>query len=239
MNNYNTEPSPRTTARISGVLYLVIIVLGLSSELLIRSHLIVAGDAAATAENIMVSPGLFRAAFAFDAIMVLCDVALTVLLFQLLRPVSDTLSLIAAAFRLTQAVVLGFNLMNFFAPVLILGGSVSLAAFDTDQIHGLASFFLTLHGYGYDLGLLFFGLSNLVLGYLVVRSDYFPGILGYGLQAAGVVYLAGSLTRFLLPEYVSLVQPAYIVPVIAELSFCLWLLIKGVRTRPKDAVKGR
>jgi len=154
-----------------------------------------------------------------------------VLLFQLLKPVSEMLSLMAAAFRLTQAAVLGFNLMNFFAPMLILGGSVSLSAFETGQVYGLASFFLTLHGYGYDLGLLFFGLSNLVLGYLVVKSDYFPGVLGYGLQAAGVVYLAGSFTRFLFPGYVSLMEPAYIIPVIAELSFCLWLLVKGTKVQ--------
>jgi hypothetical protein len=76
---------------------------------------------------------------------------------------------------------------------------------------------------------LFFGVSNLILGYLVVKSDYFPGFLGYGLIAAGVVYLAGSLTRFLLPDYISYITPAYIVPLIAELLFCLWLLVKGVR----------
>jgi len=228
-NTKSIEPSPRKTARIAGVMYLVIIVFGLASELLIRSHLIVAGDAAATAENIMVSPGMFRAGFAFDAVMLLCDVALAVLLYRLLKPVSEMLSLMAAAFRLTQAAVLGFNLMNFYAPMLILGGAVSPDAFDTGQVYALASFFLVLHGYGYDLELLFFGLSNLVLGYLVVKSDYFPGVLGYGLQAAGVVYLAGSFAHFLVPDHAALIAPAYIITIIAELSFCLWLLIKGVR----------
>ena len=113
-----------------------------------------------------------------------------------------------------------------------------MSAFETDQMHALASFFLDLHGYGYDLGLLFFGSSNLVLGYLVIRSDYFPGVLGYGLQAAGVVYLAGSFTRFLFPGYVSLVEPAYIIPVIAELSFCLWLLVKGIKNTPDTSKIG-
>jgi len=230
-NTSSINPLPRTTARVAGVMYLVIIVFGIASEVLIRGSLIVAGDAAATAENIMVSPGLFRAGFAADAIMLLSDVALAVLLFQLLKPVSEMLSLMAAAFRLTQAAVLGFNLMNFYAPMLILGGSVSPDAFDPGQIHGLASFFLTLHGYGYDLGLLFFGVSNLILGYLVVKSEYFPGVLGWGLFAAGVVYLAGSFARFLAPGYISYIEPAYIVPVIAEVSFCLWLLIKGVRNQ--------
>lgn len=92
--------------------------------------------------------------------------------------------------------------------------------------------FLDLHNHGYDLGLLFFGLSSIILGYLVVKSNYFPSILGYGLMAAAVVYLTGSLILFLFPDYVSLVEPLYIVPFIAELSFCLWLLVKGVKVRP-------
>jgi fructose-specific phosphotransferase system IIC component len=89
-----------------------------------------------------------------------------------------------------------------------------------------------MHSHGYDLGLLFFGFSNLILGCLVIKSDYFPGILGYGLIAAALVYLTGSLTVFLFPDYISLIKPIYIVPLVAELSFCLWLLVKGVRDRP-------
>jgi hypothetical protein len=94
--------------------------------------------------------------------------------------------------------------------------------------------FLDLHSHGYDLGLLFFDLSSPILGYLVVRSDYFPGVLGYGLMAAAAVYLTGSFTRFLFPGYVSLMAPIYIVPFIAELSLCLWLIVKGISDRPMD-----
>ena len=66
--------------------------------------------------------------------------------------------------------------------------------------------------------------------YLIIKSKYFPGILGYGLITAAVVYLVGSFARFLLPDYVSFVEPSYIIPLIAEILFCLWLLFKGVRT---------
>jgi len=102
----------------------------------------------------------------------------------------------------------------------------------TDQLQGLVMLFLDMHSHGYDLGLLFFGLFSILLGYLVVKSGYFPKILGYGLIAAAIVYLAGSFTRFLFPDYLSLILPVYIVPLIAELSFCLWLLVKGVKVRP-------
>jgi hypothetical protein len=131
--------------------------------------------------------------------------------------------------------VLGFNLLNYYAPVPLLSGGSYSSIFDTEQLNALSMYFLELHGYGYDLGLIFFGLSNLILGYLIIRSDYLPGILGYGLQAAGLVYLAGSFTRFLFPDALSLIQPAYFVPLIAELSFALWLLLKGVSARPTKA----
>jgi hypothetical protein len=161
--------------------------------------------------------------------MLLSDVAIAVLFYALLKPVSKTLALTAAAFRLTQAAVLGFNLLNYYAPMLLLGGAQYTNAFEPGQLNAMVMLFLDMHSHGYDLGLLFFGISMLILGRLVVRSGFLPRILGYGLIAAAVVYLAGSLTRFLLPGYSSYVAPVYIVCLIAELAFCLWLLVKGIR----------
>lgn len=235
MTVHTAEASPMVLARVAGLLYLVIIVLGISSEAFIRSGLIVPGDAAATAANILTFQGLFRASFAADAVMLLCDVAIAVLFYVLLRPVGRTLALVAAAFRLTQAAVLGLNLLNQHAAVLVLGGAGYAGAFRPDQLNALALLFLDLHSHGYDLGLLFFGLSCLVLGRLVVRSVLFPGIFGYGLMAAGAVYLAGSFTRFLLPDLAPAVAPLYIVPLVAELSFALWLLFRGVKACARNA----
>lgn len=218
---------------MAGLLYLVIIVSGISSEVFIRSGLIVAGDAAATAGNILASEWLFRVGFAADSIMLLCDVAIAILFYVLLKPVNKTLALMAAAFRLTQAAVLGFNLLNYYAALLLLKGAAYAAGFEAGELRALAMLFLEMHSHGYDLGLLFFALSSLILGYLVIKSDYFPGILGYGLMAAGVVYLAGSFTRFLYPDYAPNFAPVYIVPLIAELSFCLWLLFKGVKRQSR------
>lgn len=231
MNANSTESSPIFYARTAGLLYLIIIVFGIFSEAFIRSSLIVTGDAAATAANILASQSLFRIGFAADSIMLLCDVAIAVLFYVLLKQVSNTLALSAAAFRLTQAAVLGFNLLNYYSALLLLNGIGYSTAFDSNQISELAMLFLDMHSHGYDLGLLFFALSNFILGYLVVKSDYFPKLLGYGLIAAAVVYLVGSFTRFLFPDYISLVQPVYIIPLIAELSFCLWLLVKGMKVR--------
>ena len=223
MNDCAGVPRPLLQARFAGILCLVIIGCGIGGEVFVRSNLIVPG-------NILGAGTLFRAGFVADVFMLFCDVDLAVLLYRLFRPVSLVLSSMAAAFRLMQAAILGFNLRNYHASLLLLGGSGSAASFETAQLHALAVFFLELHGHGYDLGLLFFGVSNLLLGYLIVRSGYLPSLFGYALQAAAVVYLGGSFTRFLAPESLPLVQPAYAVPLLAELGFCLWLLIRGVRT---------
>ncbi len=219
--------SPQPYARAAGVLYLVIIVFGLWSEIFVRSTLIVAGDAVTTANNIRESQGLFRASFAADTVMALCDVALAVLLYRLLKPVNATLALVAAAFRLVQTAVIAASLLFYHSALLIMNGAASVV-FDPPQLQALVVLAVDMHGHGYDLGLIFFGASCLVLGFLVWRSLYLPKALGWLVMAAGVVYLVGSFTRFLFPSFVDVVAPLYVVPVVSEVALCLWLLIKGV-----------
>lgn len=217
-------------ARVAGLLYLAIIVCGIFSEAYVRSSLIVPGDAASTAANILTFPSLFRLGFAADSMMVLCDVAVAVLLYALLKPVNPTLSLAAAAFRIVQAALLGFNLLFYYSALLILQEISPDPVFEADQLNRFAMLFLDIHSHGYDLALIFFGFSNIILGYLIVKSAYIPSVFGYGLAAVALVYLAGSFIRFLVPDYSAEILPLYIIPLAAELSFALWLLFKGVRT---------
>jgi hypothetical protein len=222
------ETSPQRYARIAGLLYLIIIAFGIWSEVFVRATLIVPGDAAATADAIAASDGMLMLSFAADTVMLIADVALAVLFFVLFRPVSRTLSAIAAAFRLIQAAVIAAALLNQFAASWLLGGGVATEALGPEQIQALAAFFLDLHGHGYDLGLIFFGVSCLLLGALIVRSGFLPWLLGLLAMAAGVVYLVGSYTVFLLPDYAETVQPIYVIALVSEVALCLWLLIRGV-----------
>lgn len=231
-----SETSPQLVARIAGTLYLVIIVLGLTGEMFVRSSIIVPGDAAATAANIAAAGGLFRLGFLADSVMFLCDVALAVLLYVLLRPVSATIALLAMCFRLIQTSVIAANLLHYQAAIVALGDTGYATAFGAQPLDALALLFLDLHGYGYDLGLLSFGVSCLLLGYLVYRSRYLPRFVGVLLSAAGVTYLVGSYTRFLFPAHVSAVAPLYLVAIVAEVTMCLWLLTRGVRLSEWPAV---
>jgi hypothetical protein len=230
----NTKKSIIYQSRAAGLLYLLIIFFGMFSEVAVRSNLIVTGDADTTVNNIMENVWLFRVGFVSDAVMLLSDVAIAVLFYVLMKSINKTLAIAAAAFRMTQAAVLGFNLLNYYVALLLLNGTVYTNTFGAEQLHALAMLFLEMHSHGYDIGLLFFGISCLILGYLVIKSHYFPIILGYGLIASGVVYLTGTLIRFLYPGYISFISPIYIVPLVAELSFCLWLLVKGARIKPED-----
>lgn len=217
----------RGLTRLAGALYLLIIVLGIGSEVAVRGRLIVAHDAAATAANLVASAGWYRAGFFADLAMCLSDVALAVLLYVLLRPVQRTLALMMLFFRLIQTAILGAGLLAAYAPLLLLEGAPGAANDPATQ--KLALFFTELHAHGYDLGLVFFGVHCLLLGVLIARSGFLPRPLGWLVLAAGCVYLAGSAIRFAAPAASGAFAPAYGVCVIAELALCLWLLLRGAK----------
>lgn len=215
-------------ARIAGLAYLIVIAAGIFAEFVVRSRLIVPGDAATTAGNIMASQTLFRLGFASDFIMLASDVVVALTLYVLLRPVHRHLSLLAAFFRLVMASILGINMLNIFAVLVFLSGEAYLTVFGPDQLQALAMVVLDAHAMGYSIGLIFFGLGLLVQGYLFFESKYVPRILGVLLALAALVYLAGSFAHILAPGVVETYSPAYVVPFVAELAMALWLLIKGV-----------
>ena len=221
----NTELASR--ARLAGMLYLIIILAGLGAELGLRAPLIDLGDAEGTGSAILAAPGRFRLAIAADLLMALCDAALAILLYLIFRPMAPGLALAAMVFRLVQTVLIAANLMAMQTAWLLLAGSSGLPA---DHAQALALVFLDLHGHGYDLGLVFFGVNSLITGALIWRSGLFSRVFGAALAAAGVVYLIGSGLRFLAPGLSESFAPAYGIPVLAETAFCLRLLLQRAET---------
>lgn len=215
---------PRSVLLGAGALYAAIIVAGLWSELGVRAAIVAPGDPAATAANILARTALFRAGFAADTVMIAADVALAVLLYRLFRPVAETLALLAAAFRLIQAAILGANLMDHDAALLALAAQ----GIEPAQREGLALLALETQSHGYDLGLVFFGLNCLLTGALIFRSGFLPRLLGLAVAGSGMVYLAGSAITFLAPSRAEAFAPAYLLPLVAETAFCVWLLAKGL-----------
>ncbi len=219
----------KNTARVAGLLYLIIAIAGPFSFFYVRSSIIVPGDATATANNIMASEWLFRMGIVSDSVVFLSEIVLIALLYVLLKPVSRTLSLVAVFARLAMAVLQGINLLNYFIVLLLLSGAGYLTVFEPDQLHALVLLFLNAYE---DVALIwgtFFGLHTFVLGYLVYKSGYFPRILGILLVSASIGYLTDSFGNFLLPQYEEIFALIVVVLAIAgELLFTLWLLIRGV-----------
>ena len=229
--NRTANPSLLTVARLAGLAWLVIIAAGIYADVVVRSTLVVPGDAAATVANITASSGLFRVSIVGDSVMLIADILVALLLYVLLRPVNRGLALLAAFFRLVQASVLGVNLLNLFVTLLFLSGAGYLSVFEAEQLRALALTALDAHAVGYDLGLVFFAFSLFVLGYLLFTSRYVPRVLAILLFLSGGVYLTGSLVTILAPTYAGMLEPAYLLPFIAELATALWLLVKGVKLK--------
>jgi len=221
MNATDRPPHFAAMARSAGLLYLVIILAGLGAELGIRMPLIDLADPAGTARAILAAPGLFRLGLAADMVMALADAGLAILLFAMFRAAAPALALSAMVFRLIQTVLIAANLMALQAAWLVLAQPGGLAE---GQAQALARLFLDLHGHGYDLGLVFFGINGLLMGVLIWRTGYFARLFGLGLAAAGIVYLTGSSLRFFAPELSAAFAPAYGITILAEAAFCLRLL---------------
>ncbi|MHA4809520.1 DUF4386 domain-containing protein [Flavitalea flava] len=229
MANRIGETSPRTYARIAGVLYLINILAGGIDEAFVRSRLIVSGDSIATAQKIMASQGLFRISIAGDLIMQVTDIPMIMIFYVLLKPVSKNLSLLAMLFNLTQTAILGINKLNLLTTLSLLGSSAYLKAFEPHQLQALGYLYLGLHESGFGIGLIFFGFSCLVTGYLIYKSGYFPRILGIMMAIAGLGYIINSFALILSPAFAGMLFPYILMPaLIGELSFCLWLMVKGV-----------
>jgi hypothetical protein len=209
-------------------------------EGVVRASVLVSGDAAATAQNVRESLQLVRLGFAADLVAFLCDTAVAVLLYVLLRPVSRTLSLLAMCFRLlAHPAIASVNLLNHFGVVLLLGGADYMAAFEPAQLEAFALYSLELHRYGYLIGGAFFGVHCALLGYLLYRSERFPAVLGVLLAVASVGYLFESFAYFVVPQAQEVATSVVVVTAsIAELSLCLWLLIRGVRETTTNGPEG-
>jgi len=221
--------SPGTYARIGGVLYLIIIALGLFGETFIRDRLIVSGDPTATAANIASMEPLWRFGIAAEFLLLLCAVTLTWIFYVLLRPVSADLALLAVFFNLVSMTLEAVIQLNFVAALFPLGKAAYLKVFTPEQLSVMTQLSARLYSYGFGFSLIFFAGYCLVMGYLIFRSGYLPRALGVLLQIAGLCYLTNSFALLLAPNFESRVFPAILAPAfIGELSLALWLSLKGV-----------
>ena len=220
--------SPRTLARAAGLFYLVTFVGG-SFAVMTRSAFIVAGDPSATALNILASEFMFRVVFAADIVAAVGYVGVTALLYVLLKPVNQSLSLLAAFFSLTGIAVGQANLVSQFESLTLLKSEHYATVFELEQLHSLTLGALELHTTGFLTALVFFGFYCACIGYLIIRSTFLPGLVGLLMVIAGLSYLIMTFSRFLALALPDAIAPFMMLPpVIGEGSLMLWLIFAGV-----------
>ena len=235
---HRVEASPQVLSRIGGVLYLIIIVLGLFGQGSVQERIVVPGDATATAANIRSLESLWRFGIAGELLLLICATVLTLILFALLRPVHRDLALLTVFFNLVTIAVEAAAALNLVAALFPLGNAGYLKAFEPEQLHAMASLAVRSHSYGFGVALIFFGCECLVLGYLIFRSSYLPKAIGVLMQVAGWCYLTNSFALLLAPTFASRLFPAILVPAfVGEVSLCLWLLVKGVNVEKWKAAR--
>ena len=226
MTAYAVEVSPRRTARIAGVFYLLtFLVAGVA--VVVSGGLVIPGDAATTANNILAHEQRFWLGFTFNLIVIACYVAVTALFYELFKPVNRSVSLHAAFFSLVGCAVQAGAFVLYIAPVVILGGVSYRTAFTTAQLQALALLLLRMCALAYYVGLAFFGFYCLLIGYLIFRSTFLPRILGVLMMFGGLSWLT-----FLSPPLADYLRPYVLAPgIVGEGSLTLWLLLVGVNAQ--------
>ncbi len=216
----------RPKARITGVVYLLYFLTVISADFFVK-RLIVSGDAAATANNILAHESLFRAGFAMNLVATALYIAMTALFYELFKPVNRSLSLLAAFIGLVGCAIQAVSYVYYLAPFVLLGGAQYLNVFKVEQLQALVLMLLKLRSQAEQIDLVFFGLFDFLIGCLILRSTFLPRILGALMTLAGFGWLI-----FLSPPLANHLSH-YILPLgfVAELLLMLWLLVKGVNVQ--------
>ena len=216
--------SPRLEARIAGVLYLLTIATGIFAQAIVSDRLVVSGDAAATAANILTHRTLFEWGFTVYLIEMACNVAMTALFYILLKPVNRSVALVSVSLGLVGCTIKTVSRLFYFAPLLVLGGAHYLNVFSGEHLQALALLFLKVNARGAAIALAFFGFHAVLQGYLIFRSTFLPRIFGVLTAIGGLGWLSflSPTLGFLLFYYVA------VFALLVSAALIVWLLVFGV-----------
>ncbi len=219
--------STKKTARLAGLLFLMMVVFGLLAEVMFRQKLFVANDVVLTANNIISNSFLYRVGIISDMLMALCYLLTALALYKLLSHVNKNMASLMVVFAAAGSVLLMFNILIELAPLYILSGNAYLGDFSAAQQQSLAMFFYNLYQHGYMIGQIFFALWVLPLGVLIIKSGFIPKILGHLFIIETLFALTAVVVHFLVPN--ATIETVLMLPMmVAEFSYMFYLLIRGV-----------
>jgi hypothetical protein len=207
-----------------GILSLLAILTGVFAQVLVSNRLVVFDDAAATAANILAHRSLFQLGFTVYLIEMACNIAVTALFYDLLKPAGRSVSLVMAFLGLAGCSIKTLSRLFYVAPLFLLDGPQHAAVFDSGQSQALALLLLKLNARGAGMALAFFGFAGMLQGYLIMRSTFLPQALGVLAALAGAAWLT-----FLSPPLGARLFP-YVAAfaLVVSAVVILWLLVFGV-----------
>ena len=218
-------------ARIAGLLYLLMIAVGLIRLLYIPNKLFVRGDAAATATNIAANTSLFRLGMATGLVGIVIFLFVALALYRLLSGVNSGLASVMVIFVIISVAIECVNVLTDAAALELIRGPDFLSVFDKPQREALARLSLNLHFQSFVVNEIFWGLWLLPLGLLVYRSGFLPRLLGAWLMLAGFGWIVVCLIGLLVPEYYDRAY-RFTEPIrLGEVAFLLWLVIMGSKEK--------
>ena len=227
--------SLKKTARLAGLFLLLVAAATGFSLGYVRSTLIVSGDAAATAGNILANESLFRMAIVSSLLGHFFFLFFGLTVFRLFRGVNKTWATVLFAAVLVSVAVGVVNTLNNFGALTVLGNADYLKAFSPDQLNALMMIFLRLNNFGIGLTELVSALHLFAFGLIVIRSRFIPPILGVLLMISSLGFPLNTFTKLLLPQFypATFTQLAMLGGALGGIPIILWLLIKGVKEQPR------
>lgn len=222
--------SLKRTARLAGTLYFISAIIAPFSLIYVPSKIIVKGNAAATAENMLANEMLFRTSIALGIVSLILFLFVALVQYKLFEAVNKNLASIMAILVIVQ-VPIAFVIDTFSITALMIFKGEVLQDLTLDQRQAIAMLLLKLSSNGNFLLMVFWGLWLIPFGQLVIKSRFIPGIIGFYLIANGITYLITSYCFILFPEYKSLLDKYSFPLLLGEPVIMLWFLIKGVHIR--------
>jgi hypothetical protein len=224
MTNPLAETSPSTRGRILAALYLFVILAGITGQAFIADRLIVTGDAAATAANILANTSLYRLGFTIFMLEMVAQVITSAMFYDLLKPVNRSLARITAIIGFTGSGIKTFARLFYYAPLILLGGASYLSAIPPAQLEALSLAFIRLNSQGAAIALIFFGFETVFRGWLLFKSGFLPRFLGVFSMIGGL----GWLTYLWPPLGSQLFMGVALFAIVGVGATSGWLFIRGV-----------
>jgi hypothetical protein len=217
--------SPKRTARVAAVFYLMTLVAAIIAQGAIAEQLVNSTNASVTARNIVAHEDLYRFGYTMYMIEMVAQVIMTMLFYELLKPVSRTGSLIAAVIGVVGCGIKALSRVFFVAPAIVLEGTRYLDTFSPEQLKSMALLFYNVNEMGAAIAVVFFGFNTVITGWLMIRSTYLPRVLGWIAVVGGIGWLA-----FLWPP-LGYRRNLYIaaIALLGSLATIVWMLVYGVK----------